>query len=527
MNNQNIIFIGIHDGHYDISFYFSGEARASETKIKNGAPFTYQYNGITFELFKDYSNESYSITDIYSFEHYISTLKPHYYKFDYDELCYLAIRKLFDISLKTYKQYQPHDNIIPAFKITISDAFKEIKHKNKSIYEYFVTAIYQNMSVFKINDLTLNLTSEVYQYYMYYTNLFSVFKNSNFESKFDHLVLEFGYSTTTCYIYEFTSEIMKTNIPEQIKLSKIDHNVLTSCKLKHVKVCNFGLFDFISSIYLDFVKTDKDADIQVINSQYEYPKNLKNLLEDWFKCIRIYNTSNVTSVVFDDLDDNKFKVETIDLCNTDILNRIKGEIYTLIEPFKVKTYMLDSPVKIIWLFEDTFNMDYIEMNGTSGISNMSNFFKVTITNNILYQIISLSSIEENFKKYIHESDYLNKVDKCFGRKLNILYPDLHIVNTGELQLKTPSVTYLNSHQNELNEYNKLYNYIIELNTKYQQLLSEKNKYQSHIRKQLIQKGYSIIKINAVLAKISMLSLNDPVIYKKYIIDFKQDPESYF
>lgn len=526
MNTQNIIFIAIHDGHYDIGFYFPESNDQTITVIKNGAPFTYQYNGITFELFKDYARESYSITDIYSFKQHISNLKDHYYKFDYEELCYLAIRNLFDISLNTYKKYQPHDNTIPTFKITISDAFKEIQYDNKNIYVYFTIAIYQNMSMFKINNLTLNLASEVYQYYLYYANLFDISKISDFNPKFNHLVFEFGYSTTACYIYEFTSEVKKINIPTQIQLSKTDRNVLTSCKLKSVNIYNFGLFDFISSIYLDFMKTD-GGDFQNINSQYEYPIELENHLKDYFKYISYYNQSSVSSVYFENLNDDKIKICKTDLCDTIILNRIKEQISTLINTFNVKTYMIDSPVNVSWLIEDVSNMKYIELNGTSGISNLANSYKMLITNNLIYQIIALTKIPEDFEKNIHETDYLDKPGKRYGRKLNILYPDLHIENTGESSLKTKSEIYLNTHQNELLECNKMCDYIIELNEKNQKLLSEKNKFQTYTKKRLIEKGYPVSKINTALAKISMLSLNDPIIFKRYINDFEQDPESYF
>lgn len=527
MNNKDIIFISIHDGHYDIGFYFANSSKQCITEFKSGAPFTYQYNGISFELFKEYEKKSYSITDIYSFEQYISSLEDHYYKFDYEELCYLAIRNLFDVSLNKYKEYNPYINTIPAFKITISDAFKEIQYNNKNIYDYFTTAIYQNISIFKINDLKLNLASEVYQYRLYYANIFDMCKIDNFDPHFQHLVLEFGYSTTACYIYEFTSESQKINMPSQIKLTKPESIVLTSCKLKSVNVYNFGLFDFISSIYLNFIKTDDDTDIQVINSQYEYPFSLKNNLEDWFKCITYYNNASVSSTCFKNLNDDKIPVNKSMLCNTVILNRIKKQISTLINTFNVKTYMMDSPVRVTWLIENAFNIRYIEFNGNSGMSNLANFYKTLITNNLIYKFIVLTEIPENFEKNIHATDYFDKTDKRFGRKLNILYPNLHVENTGELSLKEKSEIYLNTHQNEMSEYNQLYNYIIELNEKNQQMLSEKSKFQKYTKKRLIKKGYNITKINAVLTKILMLSLNDPIIFKKYVDDLEQDPESYF
>ena len=525
MNNQDIIFIGIHDGHYDITFYFCGPDEQRETVIKDGAPFTYQYNGVTFKLFEPYQKGYYSITDLYSFEQHISNLKDYYYKIDYEELCYLAIRKLFDISQSTYKKYSQHSDITPVYKITISDSFKKIQYKDKYLYDYFITAIYQNTSLFKINNLTLNLASEVYQYYLYYANLFSMSKISDFEPKFNHLVFEFGYSTTTCYVYEFTSEVKKINMPNQIKLLKTNNNILTSCKLKFVETYNFGLFNFISSIYLDFIKP-KGVDFQVINSQYEYPNILKNLLKDWFKCIPLYNQYNVSYTYFENLNSDKIEVYKSELCNTNILKEIKKQISALINSFGVKTYMIDSPVKVTWLIEDVTNIKYIELNGVSGISNLANFYKTLITNNSIYQITSLTELPKDFEKYIHKTDYLDKTGKRYGRKLDILYPDLRIENTGELSLKKESEIYLNAHRDEITEYMSLYNYVTGLNEKYQIMLSEKNKF-SHIKSKLIKKGYSATDISAAYAKILMLSLDDPVIFKKYVTDFEQDPESYF
>ena len=519
MNNQDIIFMSIHDGHYDIGFYFGQTDKQYISVIKSGAPFTYQYNGITFDLFKDYGKECYSITDIHSFEQHISNLEDHYYKFNYEELCHLAIRKLFDISLNEYNKYTIHSNKIPTFKITISDAFKKMKYNNKNIYEYFMAAIYQNMSIFKINDLSLNFASEVYQYYLYYANLFDISKISDFDPKFNHLVFEFGYSTTTCYIYEFTSELQKTIMPEQIELIKTEHNVLTSFKLKSVNVYNFGLFDFISSIYLDFIKTNNDDDIRIINSQYEYPNGLEFHLKDWFKCIASYNQSSVSCVYFENLNDDKTPVTRSMLCDTVILNRIKKEISTLIDTFNVKTYMIDSPVKVTWLIEDVSDIKYIELNGTVGISNLANFYKTLITKNIIHQFTALKNIPKNFENNIHETDYIDVVNKRYGRKLNILYPNLHIENTGELPLKEKSKIYLNTHPNEISEYNQLYDYTIELDKKHQQMLSEKIKFQKHVTKRLVEKGYQKTEINTILSKILMLSLNDPVIFKKYIEEY--------
>ena len=523
MDTRDIIYISIHDGHYDVGFYFVQDDKQCLTTIESGAPFTYNYNGVTFDLFNEYSNGCYSITDIFAFEQHMESLKKHYYKFDYEELCHLSVRKLFENSLNKYKKYYLYREI-PRFKIIISDSFKEIQCNNKNLYQYFTEAIAENMSVFNIDDLTINLSSDVYQYYLYYGNLFDISKLDNFEPKFNHLVLEFGYSTTACYVYEFTSEMKEANMHKQIKLAKSENNVLTSCKLKSVNIYKFGLFDFISSVYSDFIKTDDDKNIQIFNSQYEYPTGLQNNLNDWFKIISYYNTSNLYSTNFENLQDDKIAVNRIDLCNTVILNNIKEKISQIIQAFNIKTYMLNSPVKVAWLIDDIETdsyIRYIELNGTSGISNLSNLYKTLINNNLIYQVISLSNIPENFENNMDKSDYLDKTTKCYGRKLNILYPDLYIKNTEETSLNS------NTDENIINNYNEIYKYTTMLNQKYQDYLFAKCQFQNETKKRLIDRGYPVAKILIVLSKISMLSLNDPIIFKKYVEDFEKDPESYF
>jgi len=348
-------------------------------------------------------------------------------------------------------------------------------------------------------------------------------KIEDFESTFNHLVIEFGYSTTTCYIYEFTSELKTAIMP--IKLINPESTILTSCQLKSVNVYKFGLFNFISSIYLDFIKTDKDPNINIINSQYEYSISLISHLKNWFKVIVDYNQANVSTTYFTNLEDDKIGINKFDLFDTDILNNIKEQIITLIDNFKIKTFMIDSPIKVSWLIEYATNIRYIEMNGTSGILNLAISYKFLIINNILYQMYILNYIQDDL--VLDRTDYLNRQDKRFGRKINISYPNLVIANTGERSFKTPAEIYFNTHQFELEEYNKLYNYILTLNKGNRKLLSIRNQFQTDKRK-LISKNKDLTStINAAYSKIIFLSLGEPDRLQNYINHFLSDPEAYF
>lgn len=513
-NLKDIIFISIQDGYYNISLYFPNENSNSTVNIKTGDFFTYHYDGIKFDLFKDYSDKIYAISDINAFEHQMNNFPKHLYKFEYEELAYLTIRELFEISLKRYKTYNPNESKSPVFKFVFSDCYKIITHKNKSLYTYFCDAISQNMSLFKndIDDLTIDLASNVYPYYLYGDTIYNnIGAPTNLKTDFKHCFFDIGYTTTTCYIYQFKTKIIKENLTNFVN-SK-ERSVIISHELQNVFTVQAGIFDFISSIYYELLKAP--SKIIHSNSSYEYSYEIQNLILESVKNLSLFNSTNY--VYFkDSFNYYMHNIHLENIYNTSIINNIVEKISNNIKTFNIDSYHINSIISFRWFFDEFLNLNLFDTNGYSTLLNDSLFYKYGIINNLIYRTVVLTGYPDGLESHLNKDDIYEKEDKRLCRKRTSTMPELNFdTNTYEIKLKPI---------NDIINYIQLYDYINELSRKYYQILNIKNKF-SKIKSKL-SKIYGFENVNGVYNKLILLSLNEPTLLKKYLNDFSENPETY-
>lgn len=510
---KDIILISLQDGYYNVSFYLPKQNVNSTTRIKIGESFTYEYNGIIFNLFKKYSNGIYSITDINAFENHMNNLPNYVYKFDYEELVYLTIKKLFDSSLEIYKTYNPKHSELPLFKIVFSDCYKTIQHKNKSLYHYFYVAIAQNMKYFNIeqNNLTLDFASNIYPYYLYGETIYGATgAPTKLNPEFEHCIFDIGYSTITCYIYKFKTQIIKENLTNLI-ISE-ERTIVTSHELKSIFVLQFGIFNFISGIYSEII--DNSFEIKNPNSSYEYATYIQNSIPENIKTLSFYNQT--IGAYFKDSNEEFNKIYKDEIYKLKYVNFVIETLSKNIEQFNVISYHINSIINFEWYFHEFLNLKFYDINGINSLLIDSLFYKYGTINNLIYRNIVLTRYPIGLKEILNETDEYNDKNKLLSRKRTSTMPELKIdMNFSEINPIPIS---------NIDNYLQLFNYIKELNSKYSQMLSIKANFQKNKTKLI--KIYGSDVVNGVYNKLLFLSLNDPSKLQLYLNDFNENPESY-
>lgn len=514
---KDVIFISLQDGYYNISLYYPNKNSNAINYIKHGEPFTYAYDGVTFEIFQKYSKNNYAITDIYAFEQQMNNFPPYLYKFDYEELAYLAIREIFKISLEKYKKDTEKYGIrTPLFKIVYSDCYRSIQHKKKCLYEYFNVAIAQNETSFNINpnNLTVDFASNVYPYYLYEKTIYvGMGAPLELKQKFKHCIFDIGYTTITCYIYYFETRKMKENLSANLVKSK-ERNVIVSHKLINVSVIPSGIFSFISSIYYELIEENKSEKIHP-NSSYDYDYGVQTLIPELTtNDIPSFNT--ITEGKFKDSHGDKKEISKKNIFTTSIMSSVDKQISTIIRSDNIESYHINSIASFRWFF-DHLRLAFYETNGYDKLLIDSLLYRYGIINNLFYEVDILKELPKEFESALKDDEIIyEEKDKRFCRKRTSIFPELQI-DTETKEFKLDPIE-------NINDYIKLSEYVNGLNVKRQEFLRIKNKFDKI--KSNLSKQYDVKKLNGMYNKLIMLALNEPLLLEKYLSDFVKDPETY-
>ena len=528
---EDIIFISLQDGYYNISLYRPNENINGVDFIKSGEPFIYKYDGVTFKIFEEYSEDkNYAITVIYAFEQQMKDFPPYLYKFDYEELAYLAIREIFKISLKKYeeifesslKKYKkviPNKIKMPLFKIVFSDCYRTIKHKGTDLYEYFRDAIAQNETFFGINadNLTIDFASNVYPYYLYYKTIYvGVGAPLKLEPEFEHCIFDIGYTTITCYIYYFETQEMEEKLAKLVQSEK--RSVITSHKLKKVFVIPSGIFSFISSIYYEIIEKDKPKMIHS-NSSYDYSSEVQKLIPEIVRGLSTFNQTKTTNgVIFKDSNNDDQNIYLKDIFETSIMKIIVKQISNIIKSFNIDSCLINTMNTFNWFFDQFLKLQFFATDNCKALLINSLFYRYGIINNLLYQVDILKEFPEENKSVLKADEIIyDEPNKRFCRKRTSMFPDLRI-DTETDGFKLDLIE-------DINNYIKLSKYVDELNEKHEEILRIKIKYQKNHKKKLEEK-YGKKLVNGMYNKLLMLAMNEPTLLEKYVDDFAEKPETY-
>lgn len=514
---NDIIFISLQDGYYNISLYYPNKNSNAVNIIKSGEPFTYGYDGVTFKMFENYSNKNYAITDVYAFEQQMNNFPPYLYKFDYEELAYLAVRELFKISLKKYRECILDERKMPLFKIVFSDCYKAINHKNKSLYQYFRDAIAQNGTFFKINanDLTVDFASNVYPYHLYEKTIYNgIDAPQQLKTEFEHCIFDVGYTTITCYIYRFKTQVMEENLANLIKSKK--RSVIVSHELKDVSVIPSGIFSFISSVYYKLIEKDKFKMIHS-NSSYDYFCGVQNLIpESTAHCLSSFNQTSYVN--FKDSNDDNHGIHQEDIFTTSIMSSVVEQISNIIRSFNIESYHINSIISFEWFFDQFLYLKFFKTNGYTELLINSLFYRYAIINNLLYGVVNLPILRKELESILNGDDIIyEREDKRFCRKRTSIFPKLRI-DTKTHEFKLIPIE-------DIDGYIQLGKYVDELNVKDQKNLDIKNKFSINVKPKLTE-IYGAKKVNGVYNKLIMLSMYEPTLLQQYLNDFAENPETY-
>ena len=566
---KDVIFISLQDGYYNISVYRPNENSNAIEYIEKGEPFTYKYDGVTFKMFENYSNKNYAITDVYAFEQQMNNFPPYLYRFDYEELAYLAIREIFKISLEKYKkiienslekykkiietspeeyrkifeisleEYNEKFKIslekykkiaqnkekIPLFKIVFSDCYNSIEYKNKSLYKYFSDAIAQNETFFEINpnNLTIDFASNVYPYLLYEKTIYvGMGAPLKLEPKFKHCIFDIGYTTITGYIYHFETEIMEEKMEENLaKLVQSEkRSVIKSHKLEKVYVIPLGLFSFISSIYYELIEKDEPK-MNRSNSSYDYDHGFQELIPETVRGLPSFYQSKNVNFKYSVYDNRVINRE--DFFKTSIMKNIVEQISTIITSFNINSCHINSIIGFRWFFEQCLKLklklEIFETNGYDRLLIDSLCYRYVIINNLQYKVDKLEKLPEEFKSELNIDDKIIRENKDIKlcRKRTSIFPGLQI-GTRTDEFKLEPIT-------DIDDYTQLYKYVNELNVKNAKILKIKADYQNKHRRDLID-TYGSNKVTGMYNKLLMLAMNDPTLLEQYLNDFVNNPKTY-
>lgn len=558
---EDVIFISLQDGYYNISLYYPNENINGVEFIKSGEPFTYNYDGVTFKIFEKYSSNNYAITDVYAFEQQMNNFPPYLYKFEYEELAYLAIREIFKISLTKYKEIleqklnkykkiietsseeyrkifeisleeynkifndsvekynkiAPNKEKIPLFKIVYSDCYKSIQHKKKCLCEYFNVAIAQNVTFFEINpnNLTIDFASNVYPYLLYERTIYvGMGAPLKLTQEFRHCIFDIGYTKITCYIYHFETKEMKEKLTKLIQSE--ERSVIKSHKLERVSVIPLGLFSFTSSIYYELIEKNKSKMIRS-NSSYDYDDAVQKLIPKTISGLPSFYQSKNVNFEYSGYDNHVINKEAF--FNTSIIKNIAESISNTITSFNINSCHINSIIGFRWFFEQflKLKLEIFETNGYDKLLIDSLCYRYVIINNLRYKVDKLQKLPKEFKLNNDDKIIYEGTEIKFCRKRTSMFPDLQI-NTKTDEFKLKQIV-------NIDDYIQLGDYVDELNEKNKEILRIKAKYQNIYKKKL-EKKYDKKLVNGMYNKLLMLAMNEPTLLEKYVDDFDEKPETY-
>lgn len=512
MSSENIIFISIHDGYYNIHAYFPNNNDSDTTTIKSYQPLTYQYTDNELCLFKDYSYASniYSVTDIKSFEKKYENTPKCYYNIEYEELCNLVINSILKQSIEAYKKHYKHSTIIPEIKVAYTNAFKHIKHNGKTVAQYFDKAIAENKEEFHIQKITSSFASDLYPYYIYHLYMFkSSCRPKLNKKKFTQCIFDIGYNTIACYIYKIKAKKLQENLTSYVKTEP--EYVTTSIKLKKTVILNFGIFDFIIPLYYEIFEQIDEPDCL-----YDCPYSVQIHNDENLKSLCCFN-SNAYKIYFTNQDGDRIGITLERYLKTNKITNILQSFKELISQYKIDTYRINSEFSHSFLFNSNFEIEEHRDNNASHTLIKSLFYRYGIKLNKIYRNVKLSRIDKQLIDMLSENDNLDQENNILSRKLTNIFPKIKF-NT---YLKEKNISTLD------NIHKEFIQYIQTINENNAKILSIKNRLQK--TKKILAKKYEIKRINVVCNKIiNMISIfNDPEMLEIYINDFINDPESYF